>query len=1139
MLPAGEDGLSNRIGVSSEEVVREVPLVPHAAELDMNTHTRASGYHLSHEEMVDREEDAVFRVINDAIRDGRRIFSYSLDNVHSAFAAFDDDNSGLMDLEEFEKAMHQLDLGLSPDQVKEVFEAVDADASGRIDYREFAAELVKKHGAGAQLEAASMEFSGTGTFRRSDIWRVDDDSEKLTKFITTGGATGGGPPNYLAKTTAFTAHTLGKKKQPVKRTERELQTYDKTKWCAEDREAARAMLVQMQFKYNFTRNPRFKKIARDPSTNQPLVPVVREDHFSVMPPVAEFTSYEAGGVYELVLEFQNRTALGHRLRILQPDSPLFTMSLLRFPQEGGQVAPGMTAAALIRFSPDSFGDYDDVLRVETEAGMIEVPLRGRRQPPCLTLDERLDAGYSFVGDQISLMFEFTNTGGAGKFCLVPESWQDNDQAVDIDDKLALGPFIVTPTAFELQPQESMAIRVDFSPKEVGIFEDSFLLLCDNCDVRKLKCYGGAVVPDVGITKFVHMDVAPGRDPPKVLDFADTTPNAMQIKKVVAENRNPLPLAFHWSTYKASLREDDAIEDMAAGLSVFSVSPSMGTLPPHSKMAFDVYFRPVEAAPYAGRMELFVEGIPQTDAEGNLSYRDESMLAMRLQGTGCKSAATLFPESVLFGSPLQLGSSYTRELKLENMAGAPSFYNWLPHVAAEGDPVVLIEPRSGSLEQGITMNLTMQLQPTRSGPFRTTMSCEIQHGLPLTLIVEGTVEGPIIRLNRPTINYGLVEVDKTSNAELVVSNDSSGVAASWGLDVADGSSNKGEFLFLPTGGILGPGEQTSIMVKLTPDSEQRLRSTLACTVNGGATQYVNVQAEVQRPRCYVSTHDITMRTSETDASCYVDVPVSTTFTITNANFLTAKLEWEQVCIPEYDIVFHPPTSKLAANESQEVTVTFTARRPIGTMERLVKCRVEGMLLPVSIVLRAKTVGLTVKYGIQLQPQTLPESVMSVIPPLQAGVPGDEAPFSLVGGQEKFDEPPTLDLGDTPIYQSRSIVFFIENDTPIPAEYELRMKGFGEPQGIFSTTVAMQYTAGSRPNLENQMGTLSGTGTGTGRGGSHSSKQSKPSNRGIRLGEAVETRSVRSRATTHTKGGLVYQGGLVMGGWARRPRAIAVQ
>jgi hypothetical protein len=120
--------------------------------------------------------------------------------------------------------------------------------------------------------AALDEGSATVAFSLGSSARgMEDDSEKLDKFRLTGGASGGGPPHYLSKTMAFTAHTLGKKRQPVKRTERQLQTYDKTKWTAEDRESARAQLVQMQFKYNFTRNPRHPKIMRDPGTGKALV----------------------------------------------------------------------------------------------------------------------------------------------------------------------------------------------------------------------------------------------------------------------------------------------------------------------------------------------------------------------------------------------------------------------------------------------------------------------------------------------------------------------------------------------------------------------------------------------------------------------------------------------------------------------------------------------------------------------------------------------------------------------------------------------------------------------------------------------------------------------------------------------------
>ena len=67
---------------------------------------------------------------------------------------------------------------------------------------------------------------------------------------------------------------------------------------------------------------------------------------------------------------------------------------------------------------------------------------------------------------------------------------------------------------------------------------------------------------------------------------------------------------------------------------------------------------------------------------------------------------------------------------------------------------------------------------------------------------------MVRLNRPTINYGLCEVDKTSDAELIVSNTSSGVEAAWTLAVAEGSANGGEVLFLPAGGTIAPGEEAA-------------------------------------------------------------------------------------------------------------------------------------------------------------------------------------------------------------------------------------------------------------------------------------------------------------------------------------------
>jgi hypothetical protein len=146
----------------------------------------------------------------------------------------------------------------------------------------------------------------------------------------------------------------------------------------------------------------------------------------------------------------------------------------------------------VRFSPDSNGDYDDLMRLVTESGEIPVPLKGRRQPPRLTLDEKLESGFCFTDDTVSSLFDFTNEGGVGKFCIVPESWEEAPEAVDIQDELQLGCFSVTPCLFEVAQGGHAQLRVNYSPAAVCKDEEHFLMLCDNCEVRHLNPLGAVL-----------------------------------------------------------------------------------------------------------------------------------------------------------------------------------------------------------------------------------------------------------------------------------------------------------------------------------------------------------------------------------------------------------------------------------------------------------------------------------------------------------------------------------------------------------------------------------------------------------------------------------------------------------------------
>ena len=68
---------------------------------------------------------------------------------------------------------------------------------------------------------------------------------------------------------------------------------------------------------------------------------------------------------------------------------------------------------------------------------------------------------------------------------------------------------------------------------------------------------------------------------------------------------------------------------------------------------------------------------------------------------------------------------------------------------------------------------------------------------------------------------------------------------------------GDIVFSPSHGLLAPHEEVEVEMTLTPPRELRLRTEVECVVAQGDTQGMTVRAEVQEPKCYVSTHGIEM------------------------------------------------------------------------------------------------------------------------------------------------------------------------------------------------------------------------------------------------------------------------------------------
>uniref|UniRef100_A0A8C9PGJ8 DLEC1 cilia and flagella associated protein n=1 Tax=Spermophilus dauricus TaxID=99837 RepID=A0A8C9PGJ8_SPEDA len=273
------------------------------------------------------------------------------------------------------------------------------------------------------------------------------------------------------------------------------------------RELERLLLARMENRNHFLRNPRFFP----PNTPHggkslifpPIKPELMGEHpsadcmdapvFLAKPSIGFFTDYEIGPVYEMVISLQNTTSASRYLRVLPPSTPHFALGLGMFPGKGGMVAPGMTCQYTIQFIPDCLGDFDDFILVETQSThTLLIPLQARRPPPVLTLSPVLDCGYCLIGGIKVTRFICKNVGfSAGKFCIMPKkSWPPPSfRAVATSGFVEQPPFGVMPSVFELAPGFAVLIEVLFLPMSLEKVEQTFIIVCDNCQVRELVITG--------------------------------------------------------------------------------------------------------------------------------------------------------------------------------------------------------------------------------------------------------------------------------------------------------------------------------------------------------------------------------------------------------------------------------------------------------------------------------------------------------------------------------------------------------------------------------------------------------------------------------------------------------------------------
>ncbi|XP_046292600.1 deleted in lung and esophageal cancer protein 1 isoform X3 [Marmota monax] len=516
--------------------------------------------------------------------------------------------------------------------------------------------------------------------------------------------------------------SIPKAKQTTKETIKKPSLPKNKKWMKHlrmpQRELERLLLARMENRNHFLRNPRFFP----PNTPHggkslifpPIKPELMGEHpsaeleqscmdapvFLAKPSIGFFTDYEIGPVYEMVISLQNTTSASRYLRVLPPSTPHFALGLGMFPGKGGMVAPGMTCQYTIQFIPDCLGDFDDFILVETQSThTLLIPLQARRPPPVLTLSPVLDCGYCLIGGIKVTRFICKNVGfSAGKFCIMPKkSWPPPSfRAVATSSFVEQPPFGVMPSVFELAPGSAVLIEVLFLPMSLEKVEQTFIIVCDNCQVRELVITGRGQLIALDLIYVSGEKSQP--DPGELTDltaqhfirFKPENIRSTARKQLIIRNATHVELAFHWQIMKPNLQplmpgetySMDSIKYHPDRETAFSIIPEKGVLSPHNNQEFILSFSPYELRNYHSVLQMVLEEVPEPlNSEVNnledytYSVDDVIVMEIEVKGSAEPFQVLLEPYALIIPGENYIGINVKKDFKMWNNSKSPIRYTW--------------------------------------------------------------------------------------------------------------------------------------------------------------------------------------------------------------------------------------------------------------------------------------------------------------------------------------------------------------------------------------------------------------------------------------------------------------------------------
>ncbi|KAM5233383.1 deleted in lung and esophageal cancer protein 1 isoform 2-T2 [Hipposideros larvatus] len=832
------------------------------------------------------------------------------------------------------------------------------------------------------------------------------------------------------------------------------------------RELERLRLARMESRNRFLKNPRFFP-PNTPYGGKSLVFPPRKPAligefpsgeleqscadtpvFLAKPSIGFFTDYEIGSVYEMVISLQNTTSTSRYLRVLPPSTPYFSLGLGMFPGEGGMVAPGMTCQYVVQFLPDCLGDFDDFIIVETQsAHTLLIPLQARRLPPVLTLSPALDCGYCLIGGIKVTRFLCKNVGfSVGKFCVMPKkSWPPPSFRVTTVGFVEQPPFAILPSVFELDPGQAILMEVLFLPTSLGPAEQTFIIVCDNCQIKELVTSG--------IGQLVALDliyISGEKSQPEPGELTDLTaqhfirfePENLQStarRQLIIRNATHVELAFHWQIMKPNLQplmpgesySMDSIKCHPDRETAFSITPERGILNPHTDHDFILSFSPHEPRDSHSVLQMVLEEVPEpmsSELENltELSYSVDDVIVLEIEVKGSVEPFQILlePYALVIPGENYIGLNVKKSFKMWNNSKSSIRYTW---GKISNCHIIEVEPCTGTIESNEVEEFELKFTGGAPGPTSQDLLCEIRDSpSPVVLHIEASFKGPTLVINISALQFGLLRLGQKATNSIQIQN-TSPLPATWHMKespvcLEERHEGVSPFEIEPSSGQVHPLGECRVNITLEALQCQRLQTVLVLEVVNGAWSYLPVYAEVQEPHAYLQSSQVEL------SNLYLGVPMKATITLINGTLLPTQFHWGMLLGHQASFCtakVSPRCGTLGPNEEFKLSLELTAHTQEELTDLALPCTVSGMKEPLVLGISGKPQGLQVAIAI-----------------LEEG-PDRSVPSTELwpGHKEELN----LDFGSTvPLRTCVNRQLILTNHSPIQTLFTLKFEYFGSPQ-----------------------------------------------------------------------------------------------